>query len=108
MDKGKSCAVGGSVSLDQCNVLDLLRSGDFDFKDRYEEGIGPEGIKKVFRDSFFVDYYLCSANAITQDGFIHNVDSTGNRVSAINFGPDKVFLICGKNKLVESLKDAKD
>ena len=67
-------AVGGSVSLDECGVLDLLRCGDYQFLDRYASGLSGEQIAEIYRKSFFADAFLCSTNAVTESGELYNVD----------------------------------
>lgn len=99
-------AVGGSVTLAETGVLEHLRGGRYAFFDRYEEGLGADGIKEVFRQSFKVDAYFCSANAITEQGELYNVDRTGNRVGAISYGPGSVIIIAGVNKIVADLDEA--
>lgn len=72
-----------------------------------EEYIEKEtNFKKDYRDSYNSDYYLASANALTEHGEIYEVDGRGNRVSAILYGPKNVILVVGINKLVPSVKDA--
>ena len=66
LTKGESVAVGGSVTLNETGVLDLLRNGDYTFYDRYKPGLDKEGITEVMHNSFFVDTYLASANAVTE------------------------------------------
>ena len=104
--KGESVAVGGSQTLAQTGVLDLLRSGDYRFFDRYAPGLSQEQIFEVFRQSFTADTYLCSANAITLQGELYNVDGNSNRIAAICFGPRSVIIVAGKNKLVDDLDAA--
>ena len=97
------CASGGSVTLDQSGILALLRSGDYDFIDRYAPGIDKE---KAFHDAFFANYYFASANAITEHGEVYLVDATGNRVAAVIYGPKNVILVVGRNKIVKNMKEA--
>lgn len=104
--QGASVAVGGSVTLSETGVLEHLRSGRYTFYDRYKEGLGADGIKEVFRESFKVNVYFSSTNAITEDGELYNVDRTGNRVGAISYGPDEVIIISGVNKIVKDLDEA--
>ena len=52
------------------------------------------------------DVFVCSSNAITEDGKLYNVDGTGNRVAAMTFGPRKVVLACGINKIVKDVDEA--
>lgn len=99
-------AVGGSISLFECGVIDYLRSGRFKFLDRYQEGLDAEGIRKVFRNSFFADAYLTSTNALLETGELYNVDGSGNRTAAMLFGPDKVIVIAGINKIVKDMDEA--
>jgi hypothetical protein len=50
--------------------------------------------------------FLASSNAVTEDGKLYNIDGTGNRVAAMTFGPKKVILVCGINKIVKDIDDA--
>ena len=108
LNKGDTVAVGGSVTLDETGVMDLLRSGDYRFLDRYAAGLTREEITKVFQDSFFADAYLCSANAVTEHGELYNVDGNSNRIAAIAFGPKSVILVVGIQKIVPDLAAAEE
>lgn len=105
LKKGSSVAVGGSVTLDELGVLDILRNGDYLFFDRYA-ATTPEERKEAFRKAFLADYFICSSNAITENGELYNVDGTANRISALLYGPDNVIIIAGVNKIVKNLKEA--
>ena len=104
--EGEVVSVGGSMSLFESKVIELLRSGRYEFLDRYKENLTQEDIKEIYRKSFFADTYFASANAITEDGEIFNVDGNGNRVASILYGPDKVVLIVGVNKIVKNIEQA--
>lgn len=86
---GSTVTSGGSQTLTECGVLEFLRSGDYTFLDR--ENPGPEGNDVLCRRAFFADSYLASANAVTLNGEIYEVDGKGNRVAAIAFGPPTLF-----------------
>ena len=101
-----SVAVGGSETLKESGVLELLRSGDYRFIDRYAPGLTPEQVRRVFLDSLSADAYLCSANAVTMRGELYNVDGNGNRVAALCYGPASVIVVAGRNKLVSDLDEA--
>ena len=103
---GVKVAVGGSQTLFEVGVIEYLRTRNVTFFDRYEEGLSMEGRKEVFRNSFFADFYFTSTNAITLDGHLYNIDHVGNRVAAMLFGPDKVFVIIGLNKIVDTEAEA--
>jgi len=104
--KESAVAVGGSVTLNQVGIIDMLRNENYHFIDRYEEGIPPDEIKRRFRLGLSADYFIMSSNAITQDGCLYNVDGVGNRVAALCYGPDNIIVIAGKNKIVKDLKEA--
>ena len=101
---GATVASGGSMSLQECGVPALLRSGAYNYLDR--EAPGADG-NKVYRESFFADAYLASANAITENGEIYEMDGNSNRVAAIAFGPTSVILVAGYNKIVANLEAAR-
>lgn len=106
LPKGATVAVGGSVTLDECGVIDLLRNGDYVFYDRYAPGLTVEQTNDVFEKSLSADAFLMSSNAITQNGELYNVDGRSNRVAPLVFGPKSVIIVVGKNKIVENINDA--
>ena len=96
-------SVGGSVSLGECGILEYLENRkDITYLDRYH----CEDPHQVFHDAFNADVYLTSTNAITKKGELYNVDATGNRVAAMIYGPKKVIVVLGKNKIVENIDEA--
>lgn len=104
--EGSKVAVGGSETLSELGILEHLRSGRYDFLDRYKEGLTREEVTNIFKQSFLADAYLSSCNAITENGELYNVDGNGNRVAAMLYGPDKVIVICGINKIVKDVDEA--
>lgn len=100
LNDGDTVAVGGSMTLFETGIIDYLRCGKYKFIDRYEDGLDAAGMKAVFRKSFFADAYFTSSNAITENGELYNVDGLGNRTAAMIYGPDKVIVIVGINKIV--------
>lgn len=91
---------GGSMTLDQIGIIDLLKSGKYHYLDRTADAKG------VYQKTVAADFYLTSANAITETGTLYNVDGNSNRVSAISFGPKRVLVFAGINKIVPTLEDA--
>lgn len=104
--EGSSVNVGGSQTLFECGVIDLLRTMPINFQDRYADGLGVEAIQQIFREAFSCDYYLASSNAVSVEGELYNVDGNGNRVAALLFGPKQVILVIGENKIVMDRKEA--
>lgn len=87
-------AWGGSVTVDQIGIRSELKN----VIDR--DAAPPEDFIKVRRDALLSDVFLTSTNAITMDGELVNIDGMGNRVAAMCFGPGKVIVIAGANKIV--------
>lgn len=106
IEKGSCVSFGGSMSIIECGILNTLRNGEYNLLDRYKEGLTSEDIGKIFRDSFFADYYLTSTNALTENGELVNIDGNGNRVAAMIFGPKKVIIVTGINKIVRDIDEA--
>lgn len=102
----KKVAVGGSVTLNQLGVIDLIRQSDVDFVDRYAPELSREEMMDKFREGLLSDIFITSTNAMTLDGCLYNVDNTGNRVSAMIFGPKEVIVIAGMNKLCVDEQEA--
>lgn len=101
---GEVVATGGSMSLAECGVMEMLRSGAYQFLDR--AACKPEEMQAFYRKCFSADAYLCSSNAVTAKGELYNVDGNSNRVAAICFGPSRVIMVVGCNKLVPDLDAA--
>lgn len=97
---------GGSMTLFETGVIDFLRSGKYKFLDRYEANLTPEDIKEIYRKTFSADAYFTSTNAITENGELYNVDGNGNRIAAMLYGPDKVIVVTGVNKIVKNVEEA--
>lgn len=104
--EGETVALGGSMSLFEARVIDHLRSGRYNFLDRYAEGLTREQMEEIYRQSFFADAYITSTNAITLDGRLYNVDGNGNRVAAMIYGPKSVIVVAGINKIVNNMDEA--
>lgn len=103
LNKGDIISFGGSVTLNESGVMELLRNGDYTVLDRFAEGVNP---MDIYAKTINADAYFSSSNAITENGELYNVDGLANRVSAITFGPKKVFIIAGYNKIVKDLDEA--
>lgn len=104
---GDTVAVGGSMTLFESGVIDMLRNGTYNFLDRYENGISKEQINEIHEKSFSADAYFMSSNAITEKGELYNVDGNGNRVAALVYGPKSVIVVAGYNKIVKDVEEAK-
>lgn len=100
--EGVSVGLGGSTTIKETGLLDTLRNGKYRLIDRYLPMSWEEEVEK-YREAQHADYFLTGTNAITRNGELVNVDSSGNRVSAMIFGPKKVIVVAGANKVVEDL-----
>lgn len=105
MNEGETVTHGGSVTLGECGVIDMLNSGDYNYLDR-SKAQTPEEIEEIYRKAFTADTYLTSSNAVTENGVLFNIDGNSNRVAAILYGPKQVVFICGCNKIVKDLDEA--
>ena len=103
---GDTISCGGSVTLDASGVKALMRSGRYNFLDR--EAVETDAERQaIYRQTFSADAFLTSSNAITERGELFNIDGGGNRVAAMLFGPKKVIVVAGWNKIVRDLNAAK-
>ena len=101
-----SVGLGGSTSVDQIGLLDYLVSKeDMTLFNQYEKGIPMSKNLDRRRKGMLTDVFVCGTNAITKDGKLVNADGSGNRVAALIFGPKKVVVIVGINKIVENVED---
>ncbi|MBR1751259.1 MAG: lactate utilization protein [Ruminococcus sp.] len=105
LEENATISCGGSATLAESGVIDLMRNGKYNFLDR-SKAQTPEEVAKLYRDAFFADFYLSSSNAVTEKGELYNVDGNCNRVAAITFGPKQVIIVAGVNKVVPDLDAA--
>ena len=102
--EGDTVASGGSMTLEETGIMELLRGGSYNYLDR--AGKTGEEAEAIYRAAFSADVYLTSSNAITESGELYNVDGNSNRVAAICYGPKSVIVVAGRNKIVPDLNDA--
>lgn len=98
--------VGDSMTLFQTGVIDFLRSRDYNFLDKYKEGITSEDKKKIYIENFSADTFMCSTNALTEEGELYNIDGNGSRVAPMLYGPKQVIIVTGINKIVKNIEEA--
>lgn len=103
--EGSSIALGGSETLTAMDIIDTLRSDKYKLFDRYQKRPHEE-IVEIMRQSLLADVLLTGTNAITRQGELVNIDCSGNRVAGMIFGPKKVIIVAGANKVVDTLDDA--
>ncbi|MDE5584281.1 MAG: lactate utilization protein [Ruminococcus sp.] len=104
LKKGDVITNGGTMTMAECGLSDLLKSADYTYLDR--TGKSREEVEEIYIKAFSADVYISSSNAITEDGVLYNVDGNSNRVAAIAYGPESVIIIAGYNKIVRDLKEA--
>ena len=90
--EGAYTAAGGSMTLRETGIMEYIET--------------KTDLHKEYRDAYNAEFYLTSANALTEHGEIYEVDGRSNRVSAMLFGPAKVIVVAGINKLVPDLRAA--
>ena len=92
----KSVGIGGSMTIRELHIADAIRDSGVDVHWHWQEE-GPA----AFAPAREADLYLCSANAVTTEGLLVNIDGTGNRVASMIHGPKAVVAVVGVNKLVD-------
>ena len=99
---GSSVTMGGAMSAHEIGLVQALKEGSYNFIDRdaYEDK------RAAMLAAYDADVFLSSANAITEDGVLVNIDGNAHRVSAIAQGPKKVVFIVGMNKVCPDVDSA--
>jgi hypothetical protein len=104
--EGARVVRGDSISVDQVGVIEELKKRNRnEVIDPFEFEHGEEQ-DKVQREAFLADVFITGANAVTLDGKLVSTDGHGNRVAPVIFGPKKVVLVIGANKIVSDLESA--
>ena len=102
---GSSVGWGGTVTCQQIGLLDAVRAGEYRTIDR-DACATMEERETVMRQALLADTFLTSANGISMDGQMVNIDGNGNRVAAIVYGPKQVIVVAGMNKVEDTLDAA--
>lgn len=103
----KSVSYGGSTTMKETGLLESLQQVEgIDLLRPDERDISNEEKLERRRQGLLVDLYITGTNAVTEDGWLVNLDMIGNRVGAITFGPKQVIILVGRNKIVDGLEAA--
>ena len=106
IEDGSSVTWGGTMTVRELGIPQVLKDrGTLEVLDR-DLAKTPEDKQAMYLKAFSADVYLSSANAISEDGVIVNIDGNGNRVAAITWGPKKVIFIIGLNKVAQTVEAA--
>ena len=103
--EGESVGWGGATSAEQIGQLNAIRTGNYKAIDR-DTAKSPEERTEMMRSCLLTDTFITGTNAISLEGELVNIDGMGNRVAAIVYGPKKILVIAGMNKVVDTLEDA--
>lgn len=106
INEGDSVAWGGSVTLDETGIRKALIDGPYDAIIR--ENAKTDEEKRALKGRIATcDAFFMSSNAVTLDGELVNIDGAGSRLSYLIYGPEKVIVVVGMNKLVKDVDEAK-
>ncbi len=103
---GDTVGVGGSISIRELKILDALKERGQTVYDHWDPGLSLEEVLKIRKLQMQSDLFLSGTNALISDGRLVNIDGIGNRVASMIFGPERVILVAGINKIVETLDAA--
>jgi len=106
--EGATVGAGGSWTLKQLGILDKLAERGNTVFDHNRPGISAAEAMELRRRQMTSDVFLTGTNAVTVDGKLVNTDAAGNRVAAMIFGPKKVIIVAGVNKIVRDLDEAEN
>lgn len=105
--EGASVYRCGSVTTVEIGLWEgIERKSGVTIINPYQAGLSPEQSGELRRQGLLADIMIASSNAITLDGKLVNLDATGNRIAAMAFGPKKVILVVGMNKVAPDLESA--
>lgn len=99
--EGSTVTMGGAMSAVEIGLVYALMNGNYDFLDRNR--MEP---REALLKGYDADVFLTSANAMTEDGVMVNIDGNANRVSYIANGPKKIVAIVGMNKVCDDIDGA--
>ena len=98
--------IGGSMTLTELGIVERLESAGKTVLFHSRPELAPEERRQVMQEQLGCDLFLSSTNALTVGGHLVNIDATGNRVCSMAFGPEKVIVIAGSNKITQDIESA--
>jgi hypothetical protein len=111
ISKDAIVGVGDSATIRQIGIIEELERKGMRILNPFSKELTTDQAKTMLRDNisrqiFSCDVFVSGTNAVTEDGKLVNIDAVGNRVASTIFGPRKVFIIAGKNKIVKDVDEA--
>jgi hypothetical protein len=101
----KKIGIGGSVTLRELGILEKLEAQGYTVYNHWKPGLSRESMLEIRKSQMTSDLFLSSVNAVTLNGELVNIDGIGNRVNSTVFGPGKVILVAGYNKIVDDVQE---
>ena len=103
--EGSKIGIGGSMTVREIGLDEALNKRGDQLSDIWARKHSPEEDLAIRKQTLVSDVFLTSSNAITEDGELINIDGIGNRVAAMIFGPKKVIVVVGINKIVKDVHE---
>ncbi len=100
----KTIGIGGSVTIRELKLIERIEEMRKEVVHHWIPGLTEEEDEPIRRKEMACDLFLTSTNALTESGQLINIDGIGNRVAAMIFGPKKVYIVTGVNKIVKDLE----
>lgn len=105
----KVVSYGDSITIKNTGIINELKlMSNIEFIDTFDEHVSFRQQIQSRKDALNVDLFITGSNAVTESGLLVNLDMVGNRIAGIVFGPRKVVLFIGKNKITKNLEEAMD
>jgi len=103
----KSISWGGSMTFINTGLYDNLKNQkNFKVLDIHDKSLSNDEKTEMRRAALLTDLFITGTNAVTEDGYLVNLDMIGNRVGALTFGPKNVLVLTGRNKIVPDIEFA--
>lgn len=105
----KLVSFGDSMTMRETGIIEWLRAnGDWKLLDGFDASMPRPERLEIRRQALMSDLFITGVNALTEQGTLHWLDMVGNRIAPVAFGPRKVILVAGRNKIVASRDEAEE
>jgi len=104
IDKTQSVGYGGSRTLEQIKIIEHLRENNYSLLDRNNPNLNKEEKNEIQKKILTCSVFISSVNGISETGGLINIDLWGNRINPITYGPDKVYIFAGWNKIEDDME----
>lgn len=105
----QTVSFGDSMTMHATGIIDWIRQDPrYELIDGFDASMPRPERLEIRRRGLLADLFITGINAVTERGTLHWLDMVGNRIAPVAFGPRRVILVAGRNKIVADRREAEE